>query len=171
MRILLCGVLLSSIALAGCGGKSKTTSVQTSGTSSVNPLINPDKKSDLQPAKNTSTVQRSGLFKKKIKVIPYQGIPVAQIKSVEVNDTAGGAILLATGLPTQQGSFDVRLIRTNAEPGVLHYTLNAVQPATTPQGTQRSREIQAALFLSNQDLQGINTIRVSGTANSVRARR
>lgn len=174
MRILLCGVLLSSIALSGCswfgGGKSKATPVQT-GSTTVNPLINPDKKSDLQPAKNTATIKKTGLFKKKVTVVPYQGIPVAQIKSVELNDTAGGAILLATGLPTQQGSFDVRLIRENAEPGVLHYTLSAVQPATTQQGTQRSREIQAALFLSNQDLQGVNTIRVSGTANSMTARR
>ncbi|WP_120501531.1 hypothetical protein [Roseovarius sp. EL26] len=175
MRIFLCGVLLSSIALSGCswfgGGKSKATSVQTSGaTTTVNPLIDSEKKGELQPAKNTATIKKTGLFKKKVKVIPYQGIPVAQVKSLQIDETSGGAIILATGLPTQQGAFDVRLIEVKTEPGVLHYTLSAVQPATTPQGSERSRTIQAALFVSNQDLQGINTIRVSAAANSVTAR-
>ncbi len=175
MRILLCGVVLSSIALSGCswfgGGKSKSTTVQSSGASAtVNPLIDPDKNRSQLKAANTTSVQKSGLFKKKVKIIPYQGIPVAQVKSLEIEKTLGGAIIMATGLPTQQGAFDVRLIRANAEPGVLQYTLSAVQPATTPQGSVRSRIVRAGLFISAQDLQGINTIRVSAAANSVTAR-
>jgi len=184
MRFLLSILLISSLTLAACGGfrdsrlnpvnwfgKSRSQAIEqpsgASGTKEVNPLIGDRKRSPLVKAKNTSVIQRSGLFRRD-KVVPYEGTPVDQVTDLQIERTSTGAIVRATGLTLRQGAFDVRLLRDNdevSEDGVLTYTLRALQPVSMPQGPQRTRTIRAADYISKDDLSRVRVIRVSGARN------
>jgi len=100
---------------------------------------------------------------------------ISQVVSLRVEQVPGGAILRATGLPTRQGYFDGDLVPLGtevAQNGVLSYEFRIEQPYTdTRVGTQQSREVIVARFLSEQTLSGVGQIRVSGSANALSVRR
>lgn len=100
---------------------------------------------------------------------------VTQITDLTLERVPGGAILRATGLPPRQGYFDAVLLPLNngvPVEGVLHFQLRASPPfeATRP-GTPQSRELVVGLFLSDQRLAGIRSIRLSAEANALAVRR
>ena len=184
MRFLLSILVISSLTLASCGGlrdsrlnpanwfgKSRSQAVEqpagASGAKEVNPLIGDRSRSALVRAKNTTTIQRSGILRRK-KVVPYEGTLVDQVTDLQVERTSTGAIVQVTGLSLRQGAYDVRLLRDNeevSEDGVLTYTLRALQPVNTRQGPQRTRTIRAADYISSEDLARVRVIRVSGARN------
>lgn len=100
---------------------------------------------------------------------------VNQITALRVDRVPSGAIVYATGLPPSQGFFAADLVQRNggvAENGVLVLDFVAIPPRTqTAVGTQRSREITAALFMSEQSLQGVRSIVVRGLSNQRSVRR
>lgn len=101
---------------------------------------------------------------------------VAEITQLEIERTPGGAIVRATGLPPQQGWFAPELIRETPEgtppDGVLSYSFRAVPPPqATRVSTRQSRELTAAVYLTDLDLTQVRTIRVTGASNSRAARR
>ncbi len=96
---------------------------------------------------------------------------VAEITSLAVEDVTGGAIVLATALPTTQGWFKPELVNDapNGKPanGILSYSFRAVPPRETRrQSTQRSRVLTAALFVPDARLAGVRRIQVNGVLNS-----
>ena len=96
---------------------------------------------------------------------------VAEITSLAVEDVTGGAIVLATALPTTQGWFNPELVSDAPDgrpaDGVLSYSFRAVPPRETQrQSTQQSRVLTAALFVSDARLAGVRRIQVNGVLNS-----
>ena len=96
---------------------------------------------------------------------------VAEITSLAVEYVTGGAIVLATALPTTQGWFKPELVNDapDGKPvdGVLSYSFRAVPPRETQlQSTQQSRVLTAALFVPDAGLGGVRRIQVNGVMNS-----
>ena len=92
---------------------------------------------------------------------------VAQVTSVSVEQTPGGAILRAVGLPPRQGYWSPALIENARGDGVLSFQFRLAQPLqSTRVSTQRSREVVVATFLSDQSLAGVREIRVLGAQSS-----
>ena len=166
MRSFLTVLVVSSLVLAGCGDsrlnprnwfgkKQAPRTVQTTEATAAekNPLI-PD--------------SRGGLFSRRKQAPVYEGVPVDQVTEVAVERTAGGAVVRVGGLSLRQGAYDVRLTSDNkytAVDGVLTLTLKAVQPTDTRQGPERTRRIQAARYLSRQELEKIRAIQSVGARN------
>jgi hypothetical protein len=100
---------------------------------------------------------------------------VADVTSLVIERTRGGAIIRATGLPPTQGFWAAELVPiegSELESGDLEYEfLIFPPPRPQPASTQRSREITAAAFLTNARLDAIARITVRGTATSQSARR
>ncbi|MDT8326175.1 MAG: hypothetical protein RQ750_02145 [Roseovarius sp.] len=167
MRILLALTMVSSMLLAGCGGlrdsranpanwfgKSQSRPVAATPSETVNPLI---------PEKEESIFRRN-------KAEVYLGTPIDQIAEMKIERTSDGAIIRVIGRSLRQGAFDVRLVPDTKDGrpvnGVLSYRLLALQPGNQPQGSERARTVQAAVFVSTQTLEQARTITVSGARNT-----
>lgn len=178
MRVLIPVLLMSTLVLSGCGGwsdsranpknwfgNSRSETVIASdpaqgGAEEVNPLIERDR--------------RDSIFSRDRRAPTYDGTLVDQITALSVEPTTTGAIVKVTGVTLRQGAFDVRLVRDNEDgpvDGVMSYSLRALQPVNTPQGNQRTREIQAGDFLSSNELALTRVIRVQGARNVQTAQR
>ncbi|MDJ0628839.1 MAG: hypothetical protein QNJ44_11315 [Rhodobacter sp.] len=100
---------------------------------------------------------------------------IGQVIALRVEQVPGGAIVRATGLPNRQGYFDGALVPLNRElpqDGVLSYQFRISAPfQPTRVGTPQSREVLVGRFVSEQTLQGVRQIRVSGAANALAVRR
>lgn len=98
---------------------------------------------------------------------------VAQVTTLRVEPVPGGAIVRATGLPTNQGFFDGSLVTVPAtQAGVLNFEFRISPPREqTRVSTVQSREVIVGRFVSEQTLAGIRTLRVSGSANALAVRR
>lgn len=100
---------------------------------------------------------------------------VDQITTMTVERAPGGALVRATGLPPTQGFWNAELVAQNGgKPvdGVLTFRFVATPPRTPePQGTQASREINVAAFVSDYDLGGVRQITVQGARNQHTSRR
>ncbi len=100
---------------------------------------------------------------------------VANVTSLVIDRTKGGAIIRAVGLPPTQGFWAAELVPiegSDAESGELVYEFLIFPPPKPQQvSTQRSREITVAAFLPDSRLNEIARITVRGTATSQSARR
>ena len=98
---------------------------------------------------------------------------IDQVVSLRAEQVAGGAIVHAVGLPQTQGYYEAELVRIPSDQaGVFDMGFRIVPPQNpTRQGTQASREVIVAKFLSDQDLAGISRIRVQGARNARTIRR
>lgn len=101
---------------------------------------------------------------------------VAQVTSLKIERTVGGAIIRATGLPPTQGYWDAELVPlNNEEPDenrVLVYEFRLSEPVfDRPVSTERSREVVVAKFISDRGLNGVRRIQVTGSGNSRTANR
>jgi hypothetical protein len=172
MRKPLMVLLTTSLFLAGCGswsnsrvnpgnwfGKSRSSAVETAvDPASVNPLI---------PTK-------SSLISKPDPV--DFSVPITTITELRVEKNSTGATIFVTGVAGRQGAYASSLIldpATEDTPSdVLSYTFRVTYPDDpTPAGPERSRTINEAQSLTNQDLRGIRLIRVKGAQNVRETRR
>ena len=97
---------------------------------------------------------------------------VDQVTSARLERAPGGYILRATGLPPRQGYWSADLVRRGRDGSALVYEFRAAPPfQSTPVSSERSRQIVAATFLSDQDLAGTREVRVLGARSSRSARR
>lgn len=100
---------------------------------------------------------------------------VDQISALAVERVPGGAIVRATGLPERQGYWEAALVpapQDETPNATAVFQFRAIPPLEpTAQGTPQSREILAAVFLSDQSLQGVRTIVVQGARNRRSVRR
>lgn len=167
MRIPLSALLISTLLLAGCGnsrlnpmnwfGRAQSQPVATE---NANPLI---------PA------TRRGLLARK-KAAPYAGTLIHEVTTLKVERVPGGAIVRASGVGLYQGQYDVKLIsptKKQAEKGVLTFEFRAILPEarTRVQGSEWSRTLTVATFLTENELAGVRSIRVQGANNVMTTRR
>ena len=100
---------------------------------------------------------------------------VAEVTAMRIDKAPGGAIIHATGLPPTQGYWEAELDPdANADTGADTLVINFSafpHPQPQPVGTPRSRELSAALFLSDQALAGVRTVIVRGRNSQRSARR
>lgn len=101
---------------------------------------------------------------------------VREVTEMVVEQVPGGAIVRATGLPPTQGWWKAELKSdTRGRPdenGVVTYRFLVYQPLTqTRVSTPQSRELTAAVFLSDIRLEAISEIVVQGETNSRASRR
>ena len=130
-----------------------------------------------QPVKveNTNPLIPAGrAFGRKPKT--YNGRLVGTVEELVIERIAGGAIIRATTVAPQHGSYDVQLTPDNDDElpvdGVLTYRFEAIQPrAFIAPGTAYSRQITAARHVTNQQLDGVRSIKVVGASNARVARR
>lgn len=105
---------------------------------------------------------------------------IATVTDLDVERVPGGALITATGLPLTQGFWDPALLPMDydevGEPIGVNGTFrlefrHKLPPVRNPQGTQDSREMTAAIFVTDQNLEGVRTITVIGTENQRSSRR
>lgn len=103
--------------------------------------------------------------------VPQDPRPLVQeVTGLEVARQPGGAIVTATGVPPTQGWWDAELVRDGdgtAEDGTLTYRFVVKAPLELRRSsTPQSREVTAAVFLSDIGLQDVRKIVVQGASNS-----
>ncbi len=100
---------------------------------------------------------------------------IDQVTALRIERTTAGAIVHATGLPPRLGYWDAELVAENdGEPvnGVISYVFRIATPRwATRASTPYARSIEVAQFISNAKLRDVTSIRVTGTQNSLTARR
>ncbi|KAA8605871.1 hypothetical protein AL036_16950 [Salipiger aestuarii] len=172
MNTTLSVLIVASIAVSGCatvresrvnpfnwfGGSSSEPVAQATGSGGANPLI-PEKRGSFFRPDDTEEV--------------YPGWPVGTIDELLIERRPGGAIIRVTGIADRAGPFDVRLTEDAAQsgPSTLAYTLRALQSAGPRNAGVNARKVTAALWLTEQELAGIQEIRVTGASNALVTRR
>lgn len=98
---------------------------------------------------------------------------VESVLSMAVEPIPGGAVVRARGLTPTQGWWNAELVaRDVGEDGVLVYEFRLLPPpGRTDVNTQRSREIDVAIYISDVKLANVREIVVQGATNARSARR
>ncbi|SMX28348.1 hypothetical protein TRP8649_02467 [Pelagimonas phthalicica] len=160
-------LVVSMLVLTSCGavrdsvvnpfnwfGRSKSEPVATE--ANVNPLI---------------PKRRASLFRKE-KDESYKGWEIAEVTQLLVERRPGGAIVRASGVTAQQNAFDVKLVpvKEQSNETTLTFAFKALQ-ARGPVGSEASRTVTAAIWLTDNQLAGIRQIRVVAANNARVSRR
>lgn len=103
--------------------------------------------------------------------VPVDPRPLVQeVTRLEVARQPGGAIVTAAGVPPTQGWWDAELVPEGdgaAKDGVLTYRFVVKAPLELRRtSTPQSREVTAAVYLSDIRLQDVTQIVVLGASNS-----
>lgn len=176
MKMTLTVLLVSSFALAGCGGwsdsglnpgnwfgSSRSVPVDdgapATATEAVNPLI---------PAKRVGVFRRPDA--------EDVSVPIVSVSELRIEPAPSGAIIYASGIATRQGAFLAELRRVTTEEedkqGILSLSFRVVYPEEpTVVGSEFSRTIHAAYSVNRQELRNIRTVRVVGRENVRESRR
>jgi len=164
--------MVGAVALAGCG-QSRLNPRNWFGRSSERrrtPVEEP-----AEPTNPLIPERENTIFSRRREKEVYEGTLVDQVTAMEVTPTTDGAIVRVEGLPLRQGVYDVRLVpeTPEAEPvnGLLGFELRAIQPETSPQGSERSRRVVAAVAVSREAIERTSEIRVRGARNERITRR
>jgi hypothetical protein len=98
---------------------------------------------------------------------------VDTVLSMEVEPIPGGAIVRARGVTPTQGWWDAELVAQDLDDkGVLVYEFRLLPPTgKAGVGTQTSREIDVAIYISDVKLEPVREIVVQGATNARSARR
>lgn len=159
-------VVLSAILLAGCGTirDSRANPFNWFGSSTARPVAG-DAANPLIPAR------RASVFRKDEEAA-YAGTLVGEVSELLVERRPGGAVIRASGVADQQGPFEVALVPVAAETGngVLTYELRALQPPA-PRGSDWSRTLTTAVWLTDAELANVAVIHVRGARNIRSVRR
>ncbi|KIC21275.1 hypothetical protein [Leisingera sp. ANG-Vp] len=160
--------LASALVLAGCGWKD----------SRLNPSnwFGSSEPAAVEPAANTNPLLPQDSNARGIFARPEPEdvtVLISRISDLRIERTAAGAIIYATAIASRQGAYNVELRPVELpEDGVLAYDFRVVYPEfQTPTGSEFSRTVHAARTVTEQDLEGIRTVRVNGTENARESRR
>jgi hypothetical protein len=161
--------LASALVLAGCGGwkDSRVNPSNWFGRSASAEARVPEGTNPLLPQESNAR----GIFAKKPP--EDKSVLISQVTGLQIERTASGAIIHASGGAARQGAFDVELRKSEtAEDGVLAYDFRVVYPEeATLKGSEFSRTLHAARTLSKQDLEAVSLVRVNGAENARESRR
>lgn len=95
---------------------------------------------------------------------------VSDITELHVEQTLGGVIVRAIGLPPTQGYWDASLVPVNATDASSSQLIFdfRVRPPLSPGavGTAQSREVEVGTFVSNKQLEGVRQVVVVAASNS-----
>lgn len=193
MRIKICCLLIAVLTLSACGnwrssnanpgnwfrGGAPTPSAQPtvvpinpSDRQTGNPLVEDPESANLVFGETISLANRGGLFRR-ARQVPYTAPLVDQIDNLILERLPTGVIVRVIGEPVREGAFDVRLVQVNPDGpinGVLEFTFNAYQPADFGRGTENTRRLEVAEFVSNADLAEVREIRVTALRNTASVR-
>ncbi|MCY4152380.1 MAG: hypothetical protein OXE94_09130 [Aestuariivita sp.] len=105
----------------------------------------------------------------------YEGVVIDNVLELKVEPTRSGAIILATGLASRQGAYDVRLLaedeNAGSKNGVLSYRLFTLYPdGEASIGSSESRRVFVAHSVTSEALRNVRTIRVTAANNSLQRR-
>ena len=167
MRKVVAALLVTTLTVSACGsiresrfnpfnwfGASRATAADTAPEGEVNPLI----------------PRRSGFFARS--EAGYQGQTLASVTELVVERLPGGAVIRVEGMAQRADAYNIRLVRDESAPDdTLAYALQAEFPRPSRDTIQRQRRVITAVHLSDQDLDGIRRIRVTGLENAREARR
>jgi hypothetical protein len=107
--------------------------------------------------------------------VPDPRALVAEVIDMQVDPLPGGAILRATGRAPTQGYWQADLVlRTgpDQDPTAQIYDFRIFPPVTPAAvSTPQSREVTVALYLSDIDLAGVQSISVQAASNARATRR
>ena len=168
MRKFMAVLVISSIALSGCGQlrDSKVNPANWFGKRNPRPVATaPGDPAEVNPL----IPQKTSVFRRD-KSEKYIGTPVANVISLSIEKLPTGAILHVVGVSQLQGAYNVRLTSdSKGDPvnGVLTFKLKAIQPLDQAQGPQKARTIHAARFISNGDLESASVIQIIGGQNVI----
>lgn len=153
-------LVLSALVLGGCGFKESnynpynwygdSTSEGVAVAEGYNPLIPKRRSSIFRAEQDTS----------------YRGQFVGEVSELLIERRPGGAIVRATGIVNRQGSYNVRLVQNEVETSetVATYDFKAMQLRGNV-GTEASRTVTVAVWLTENQLEGIREIRVKAARN------
>jgi hypothetical protein len=98
---------------------------------------------------------------------------VEAVLTLAVEPIPGGAIVRARGVTPTQGWWNAELVPQDVtEDGVLVYEFRLVEPVgRTDVNTQRSREIDVGIYISDVKLESVREIVVQGATNARVSRR
>jgi hypothetical protein len=98
---------------------------------------------------------------------------VEAVLTMAVEPIPGGAIVRARGVTPTQGWWEAELVPKDVdENGILVYEFRLLPPASrTDVNTQRSREIDVAIYISDVKLEAVREIVVQGATNARASRR
>lgn len=160
-------LVLSALVLSSCSSfkesgfnpynwYGESSSEQVASVEGVNPLIPQRRASIFRAEKDTA----------------YTGQTIGEVTELLIERRPGGAIIRATGVVNRQGSFDVRLVQNEAETTgtTAVYDFMAIQLRGSV-GTDSSRTVTAAVWLTDNQLDGIREIRVKAARNVRSSRR
>lgn len=166
MRIPLSALLISTLVLTGCGS-SRLNPMNWFGRAKSAPVATAENPNPLIPQRSGSILRREEA--------PYAGQLMAQVKTLKVERTNGGALIRVSGIAQFQRPYEVRLIpNNNKQPvnGVLTFELKALQPGRRlAQGSEWTRTVTVATVLTDNELEGVRTIRVLAAQNAMTSRR
>lgn len=104
-------------------------------------------------------------------VVEDARIMVPQVTNVSQFPITNGLIITASGMPNTQGFWDPVLLPLNDEmpmDGYINYELKASAPTEEPNvGTNESRQLEAALTITEDKLENVIGIRVIALENSL----
>ena len=148
-------LLISCMTLTACGGVRDTN--WNPGNWFGGSTVEKRAKSAAAPQNTNPLIpeEQVSIFRRDPSKDDYEGTPIYTVTDLVIERSSGGAIISATGLSQRQGAYDVRLRPQNdGEPidVVLTYSFEAIQSTVLPQGTQRSRTVNAARFVTTQTL-------------------
>lgn len=147
-------MIVCLVVLAGCGGFRE---------SRLNPLnwFGRSQAAELEPLVPADAADDRAL--------------VADVIDMQIDQLPGGAILRATGRAPTQGYWQAELVLRAApdtDPTAQIYDFRVFPPVTAAAvSTPQSREVTVALYLSDIDLAGVQSITVQGAANARAIRR
>lgn len=98
---------------------------------------------------------------------------VADVSELSIEPYTGGAIVRATGVMESQGWWQAELVEVKGDdPTHLVLDFRILPPVTqTPVGSQRTREVTAAMTVSPRRLEDISRITVQGERSARTTRR
>ncbi|MFW2587030.1 hypothetical protein [Sagittula sp. SSi028] len=161
-------LVLSAVILSGCGavrdsranpfnwfGNSAPAADRVEGASG-NSLIPPQRRSIFRASQDDA----------------YAGSDVEAVTGLFIEPRPGGTLVRARGQTRYQGAHEVRLVQTSpAGSDVLTFALQAVDEPRLGGGSATARTVNAAVWVTNNELAGVSTIRVTGRSNAQTARR
>jgi len=166
-------LLIASLVLSACGAarESRLNPFNWFGRSQSDPVATQTE--DTNPLIPQATGLIDAMRERRLREVDLT-TPITTVTGLVVERVPGGAIIRAAGRDPQPGTFNVEIVPATEEEtpveGVLSYTLERQLP---PPGTVsgQAQEVTAARKLTDQQLEGVRTIRVAGVENARTVRR